>query len=65
MAGGWTGPRRHMVGVKLADEVVADIDRLAEAEGLLWNGKPNTSEMIRRLVDEALTARRGNTARTG
>lgn len=57
-AGGWPGPRRRMIGVKLDDATIADVNRLANAEGLIWNGKPNTSEMIRRLIDEALAARK-------
>ena len=56
--GGWPGPRRRMVGVKLDDATIATIDELAAAEGLtIRGGEPNRSEMIRRLIDEALTAR--------
>lgn len=58
MAGGWPGPRRRMVGVKLDDATIGEVEQLAESEGLVWAGKPNTSEMLRRLIDEALAARR-------
>lgn len=46
------GPRRTMVGVKLSEEGIAYIDELAAAE------KVNRSEMIRRLLAEAVAARR-------
>lgn len=46
------GPRRPLVALRLGDEVTAAIDQLAKVEGV------NRSEMIRRLVDEALTVRR-------
>lgn len=45
------GPRRRIVGVRIKPEAVAYIDRLALSEGV------NRSEMVRRLLSEALTAR--------
>lgn len=63
-----TGPRRPTVTIRLSAEGIAAIDRLALAEGLtIRDGEPNRSEMIRRLLSEAVTARskganRGNTA---
>lgn len=59
MAGGWPGPRRRMVGVKLDADTIVKVENLAKAEGLIWAGEPNTSEMLRRLIDEALAARNG------
>lgn len=47
-----TGPRRVMIGVKLLPAAIAYIDELAEAEGV------NRSEMVRRLLAEAVAARR-------
>jgi hypothetical protein len=41
------GPRRKMVGVKLSDEELAAVEARARAEGLVWAGEPNASEMIR------------------
>jgi metal-responsive CopG/Arc/MetJ family transcriptional regulator len=46
-----TGPRRPLVALKLGDEWIAVIDRLGEQEGV------NRSEMIRRLLGEAIAAR--------
>jgi metal-responsive CopG/Arc/MetJ family transcriptional regulator len=45
------GPRRPQVAIRLSEEKIAEIDAFAEAE------KANRSEIIRRLVDEALAAR--------
>lgn len=47
-----TGPRRVIVGVRLKAEAIAYIDELAKAE------KVNRSEMVRRLLAEAVAARR-------
>ena len=47
-----TGPRRVMIGVKLLPTAIAYIDELAKAEGV------NRSEMVRRLLSEAVAARR-------
>lgn len=47
MAGGWPGPRRKLVATKLTDDERAPIDQRARNEGLLWNGQPNTADMIR------------------
>jgi hypothetical protein len=53
------GPRRPLVGVRLSDEGRAYIERMAERE---TDG--NLSEMIRKLLGEAVTARRaGDTPR--
>lgn len=46
------GPRRVMIGVKLYPEAIAYIDKLAEAEGV------TRSEMVRRLLAEAVSSRR-------
>lgn len=46
-----TRPRRPIVGVRIKPEAIAYIDALAKAEGV------KRSEMIRRLVGEALVAR--------
>lgn len=47
-----------MVGVKLEDATISEVERLATAEDLTWAGKPDMSEMLRRLTYEALAARR-------
>lgn len=47
-----SGPRRPNIGVRLSAEGVAYIDELAKVE------KVNRSEMIRRLLAEAVAARR-------
>ena len=47
-----TGPRRVIVGVRLKAEAIEYIDTLAQAE------KVNRSEMIRRLLAEAVAVRR-------
>lgn len=44
-------PRREFVGIRLAQTGIAAIDTYAKAEGV------SRSEMIRRLLAEALTAR--------
>jgi len=46
------GPRRIMLGVKVKPESMAVIDELAEKEGV------SRSEMARRLMAEAIAARR-------
>lgn len=45
------GPRRKAVATRLTAEDIAQVDAYAEAEGV------NQSEMLRRLIGEALTAR--------
>lgn len=45
------GPRRPIVGIRISDAGIQAIDALAKAENV------NRSEMIRRLLSEALTAR--------
>jgi metal-responsive CopG/Arc/MetJ family transcriptional regulator len=45
------GPRRPLVAVRLSEQGIAEVDRLAQAQGV------NRSEMIRRLLAEALAVR--------
>lgn len=45
------GPRRPLVALRLGNEVTATVDRLAEQDGV------NRSEMIRKLIAEAICAR--------
>lgn len=45
------GPRRPIVGVRISEQGIAAIDTLAESEGV------GRSEMIRRLLSEALARR--------
>jgi len=45
------GPRRPIVAVRLSEQGIAAVDKLAETEGV------NRSEMIRRLLSEAVAAR--------
>lgn len=46
-----TSPRRPIVGVRISDAGITAIDKLAADEAV------TRSEMIRRLLSEALTAR--------
>lgn len=46
------GPRKDLVFVRLAPATVAELQRLADAEGI------TRSEMIRQLLTDALAARR-------
>jgi hypothetical protein len=53
-----TGPRRELVALRLLAGGVAVLDELAREEvPLKGAGEPNRSEMVRRLLIEALTAR--------
>jgi metal-responsive CopG/Arc/MetJ family transcriptional regulator len=45
------GPRRQQVQVRLAADLIAEIDRLAEQRGV------NRSEMIRGIIDAYVTER--------
>lgn len=48
---GWPGPRREIVQSRIDGDEITEIDKRAESEGLLLpRGKPNRSEMIRRLI---------------
>lgn len=50
------GPRRPLVNFRLAEDTIAAVDQRARDEGLLdGKGEPNRSEMLRRMVDYALT----------
>jgi hypothetical protein len=51
------GPRRELVALRLLAGGVAVLDDLAREEVPLNGGEPNRSEMVRRLLIEALTAR--------
>ena len=45
------GPRRPLVAIKMSEDGIKHIDRRATDEGLIkGNGKPNRSEMIRRML---------------
>jgi metal-responsive CopG/Arc/MetJ family transcriptional regulator len=46
------GPRRPLVALRLGEEDLAEVDKLAAQSGV------NRSEMIRRLIAEAITVRR-------
>jgi hypothetical protein len=49
------GPVRPIVGVRLCDKEIADIDRRALEENLtIRGGEPNRSQMIRLLVAYAM-----------
>jgi hypothetical protein len=51
----WPGPRRIAVAVRLRADGIAAVDALALRRGLtIRNGEPNRSEMVRRLLAEAL-----------
>lgn len=53
------GPRRPSFTLRLSEEGRAEIDRLAVTEGLVKaDGQPNTSAMVRRLLAEAVAARK-------
>jgi hypothetical protein len=52
------GPRKAYVAVRVGPEELAEIDaRAGEELPPKGNGEPNRSEMIRRLLDEAIAAR--------
>lgn len=49
------GPIRTAIAVRMDAEGVAAVDALALRHGLtIRQGEPNRSEMVRRLLDEAL-----------
>lgn len=48
------GPRRTMVGIRLLDEQIEQLDWRANEEGLVTKaGEPNRSELIRIYLDYA------------
>jgi metal-responsive CopG/Arc/MetJ family transcriptional regulator len=51
------GPRRPLVALRLSEGDLEVVDRIAEAEGV------SRSEMIRRLLDEAIKARASRSGR--
>jgi len=53
------GPRRPIIGIRVKPDAITYIDALAQAEGV------NRSEMIRRLLAEAIGARQKQPPRKG
>lgn len=49
------GPRRQVMPVRVGEPGLAAIDQLATSAGLFKAGKPNRSEMARRLLAAAVT----------